>query len=376
MGKRASTKGSGAAAPKVEAPAAKKAKVTATVDPAFATVSDAIMGAEQLPDRVRAMLVEMMPFSLKFASDERHELQSMAVDMLDKALTAKKDALTATAVETEGNLAGLKASEANLGTNVTDSEAALAAQKDVVEAKTNAQADAHGDHNFCSNMLSTKRTEQKTGEKKFVEMQKDETAISAAFKEHFPPMEEGESKAHYKKLEPFLKKLSLEATLLTALPSCCSKTKEQRGSFDLLVLVELDKAFKAQIAALGAAVVAEGPAAAERTNATDAAEKDHEVKNTALVTAKAELIAAKKELGDREAALKNAKAAVVEFAPKLEEMTGQLSEARQVSADFEAGPFANFNTLKSRVAAAPEEPPAEEAPAEEAPAEAAMEVAA
>jgi hypothetical protein len=364
MGKRAATK----VAPKVEA-APKKAKATVEVDPAFTSISDAVMEAE-LPDRVRAMLVEMMPFSLKFASDERHELQSMAVDMMEQTLTAKKDALTAAAVAADESLKGLKASESQLGTNVTDSEAALGAQKDVVEAKKNALADATAAEKASKTDLAEKKSEQKTGEKKFVEMQKDKEAIGAAFAEHFPPMKEGESKAQYKKLEPFLKKLNVESTLLTALPSCCGKSLDKRGTFDNLVLEELDKAFKAQIEALGEAVIAEGPAAEAREQAVQAAEKDHEAKKAALETATSENKAALTELHDGEKALKDAKKAVVDFQPKLEEMTGQLAKAQGLSAEFDAGRYANFLTYKARVVAVPEEAPAAEAPAAEAAADA------
>jgi len=107
MGKRANNSAVAAKAP------VKKAKV---VDPAFTSIGDAIMEAEQLPDRVRAMLVEMLPFSLKFASDERHELQSMAVDMADQTLQAKKAALDAAATAGAVALSTLKASEAQLDT--------------------------------------------------------------------------------------------------------------------------------------------------------------------------------------------------------------------------------------------------------------------
>lgn len=361
MGKRANTKSAQA---KVEAPA-KKAKMT--VDTAFTSVLDAIMEAD-IPDRVRAMLVEMMPHSLKFASDERHELQNMAVDMVEQTLTAKKDTLAACVVVAEGDLAGLKASESQLGGNVTSAEAALTAQKDVAEAKKNALADATEADKASTATLSEKRAEQKNAEKKFVALETDKAAIEAAFAEHFPPMEEGESKAHYKKLEPFLKKIEVESTLLTALPACCAKTKDKRGSFDNLVLVELDKAFKAKIAALSEAVANEVPAAAERQNSVQEAEKDCAAKKAALDAADVSNAAALKALEDCESALSNAKKAVADFAPKLEEMTRVLSTAQQVSAEFEASPYANFLTYKSRVAAVPEEPMAQEAPAKEAPA--------
>jgi len=291
--------------------------------------------------------------------------------MVEQTLTAKKDALAAAVLAAEGNLAGLKASESQLGGNVTSAEAALATQKDVAEAKKNALADAMAADQASTANLSGTRALQQSGENIFVQMQTDKDAIQAAFAEHFPPMEEGESKAHYKKLEPFLKKIEVEASLLTSLPACCSKSKDKRGSFDNIVLAELDKAFKAKIAALEEAVANEGPAAVERENAVKSAEKDHDAKKAALDIANAENEAGLKTLNDRTTALSDTRKAVEDFQPKLKEMTGMLSDAKQASTEFEAGPYANFFTYKSRVAKAPED-----APAEEAPTEAAAEVAA
>jgi len=374
MGKRANTKVSAAGASPVRA-AAKKAKMEVKVDPAFASVCDAIMEAEELPDRVRTMLVEMLPFSLKFASDERHDLQTMAVDMTEATLNGKKSVLQTIAAAEDAALASLKASESQLGTAVTEAEAALAAQKVVVETKSNALVEATAAENASSTDLSTKRSEHAASQAAVEKLQGDKTAIESAFAEHFKPMEEGEGKAHLKKLEPFLKQIEIESTLLTALPSTCAKNKEKRGTFDNLVLQELEKAFSAKITALGDAVVAEGPASGAREAAIQAAEKDHAAKDATKTQAAAESVAAEKEQSDREAALSAAKIAVDDFQPQLEEKTGRVATAATVLSEFEAGPLANFAAFKTRVAALPVEEvveevaPAEEAPAEVAPAE-------
>jgi len=369
MGKRANTKAA--------TQGAKKAK-TETVDPLFTSVSDAIMDSEQLPERVRAMLVEMMPFSLKYGSDERHELQSMAVDFMEQALTDKKAALGAAATKTDEDLKALKNSEAELEAAVTNGEKALVAQQEVVAAKKAALEQATEADKGSAATFKEKVKAVEDGAKKAAEMKDEKEAISAAFAEHFPPCQEGEAKAHYKKLEPFLKKIKIESTLLTALPSCCAKSKEKRGTFDHLVLTELDKAFQAQIAALADTVAAEGPASAQREADARTAEADHNEKKTAKETATADSQAADTQLTACENNLAAAKQAVEDFQPKLAEMTESLSKAQQASADFEAGPFTNFQTFKARIAAVPEEPePAAEpeAPAE-APAEAEAEGAA
>merc|ERR1719453_2603311 len=64
----------------------------------------------------------MMPFSLKYGSDERHELQSMAVDFMEQALTDKKAALGAAATKTEEDLKALKNSETELEAAATKTE--------------------------------------------------------------------------------------------------------------------------------------------------------------------------------------------------------------------------------------------------------------
>jgi len=373
MGKRGTTSGA------AKAPA-KKAKNEAKVDAAFTSVGDAVMEAEQLPEGVREMLVEMLPFSLKFASDERHELQTMAVDMVEQALTGKKSALAASLASEDAALASLKASESQLGANVTQAEAALAAQILVVEAKKNASEEATAAEKASQKHLKEEHAGQKAAQGNFTNMQEEKIAIESAFAEHFPPMEAGEGtegKAHCKKLEPFLKKIDIESTLLTALPSSCAKPKEKRGTFDNLVLQELDKAFKAKIAALGEALVAEGPAAVAREASVQAAEKDHEAKKAAKEHAATDFENAKKEQSDRASGLAGLKHDVENFGPQVEEMTGRLSDAQLALAEFEAGPFTNFNTYKARVAALPEapEPVAEEMSAEAAPEAAPAEVA-
>merc|ERR1712139_103670 len=291
-------------------------------------------------------------------------------DMVEQTLTAKKSALEATVAAEEGALNSLKASESQLGVTVKNAEAALNAQNEVVNAKATALAAAMEAQNASKSKLDECRKEQKEGDAKLATMKTEKEKITSSFDENFPPIQEGEAKAHYKKLEPFLKKIQIESTLLTALPSSCAKAKDKRGTFDVIVLTELEKAFKAKIGNLGEAVEAEGPASVQRAAATEAADADHNAKTAAREQTASECDAAGKEQIEREEALKKAKKAVEDHQPQVEETTARLAAARVAASEFEAGPHANFNTFKNRIAAVPEEEAAEEAaadaPAEEA----------
>lgn len=357
----------------------KKAKAEPKADPAFASVGDAIMESEQVPQRVRDMLIEMLPFSLKFASDERHDLQSMAVDMIEQTLTGKKAALVENVAKEDEGLATLKGSESGLAAAVTEAEENLKNAKEVALAKATALANAMEEENASQKNLNSLRTAQTEADSKFGSMKTEKEEINAAVAEHYGPIEEGEDgKAHYKKLEPFLVKIDIESTLLKALPSTCAKKKDARGAFDNIVIKSLKDAFHAKVEALGASIEAEGPASESRAAGVQAAEADLEAKKAAKEKAGTDAEEASKGEKDCKAALTKAKKDEKDFHPKVDANTKRLEKAREVLADFEAGSFANFFTFKSRVAAVPEEAPApaEEAAAEEAPAAPAEEPAA
>jgi len=181
MGKRAHNATAATKAP------AKKSKV----DPVFASVSEAILEAEQLPERVRTMLADMLPFSLKFASDERHDLQAMAVGMAQQTLQSKKSALDVAALAEANALATLKASESQLGTTVTESEHAHNSQKDVVTARNAALAEAKVHESDGAKKSSDLHAERTAAQANLATMQQEKNAIETAFVEHFKPMEEG-----------------------------------------------------------------------------------------------------------------------------------------------------------------------------------------
>merc|ERR1719160_248800 len=81
-----------------------------------------------------------------------------------------------------------------------------------------------------------------TLDKDYITMKKEQEGLASAFVEHFKaPLETGEA-LHYGELEPFLRNLELEESFMVSVPSSCMKTKEQRGSFDNVVLEALEQA--------------------------------------------------------------------------------------------------------------------------------------
>merc|ERR1711959_848338 len=113
--------------------------------------------------------------------------------------------------------------------------------------------------------------------------------------------------------------------MLSTLPGTCAKSKEDRGSFDHVILEQLEKAIAAKISTLAGTVAAETSVVAERAAAVKDAETDCNCKkgtqNQFIVAFKA----AQKEQADGDAALIKATEAANVFRTQLEE-AGELCE--------------------------------------------------
>jgi len=334
--------------------ATKSTAKKARADPVLSSIADVIMEAEDLPNRCRMMLVDVLPFSLAIPTEERHEIQAAASDMVAQTLNAKKSAMESAVAAEDAKLSNMKASQVELASSVSEAEAALAAQKEVVQTAKRVLAEATTAANASQSTLTDLRVEQKSSDAKLQLAQDDKGALESAFEQSFKPMKDAAAGPHFKELEPFLKKIEMEESLLIALPSSCAKSKEHRGTFDNVVLEELEKAILLKISVLGDTVAAEAPASVERQAAVQAAEQEYDAKKETQAQAVTELEAAQKEQSNREAALSTVKQAVEELQPQIDLVTGLMEKAKTALEAFETGPLAGFKSYSLAMASSAE----------------------
>jgi hypothetical protein len=348
--------------------AAKSAAKKAKADPALTSIAQVIMEADHLPDRCRNMLIDTLPFSLTVASDQRHEIQTAVVEMVEQTLTAKKLAMEAAVTAEDVKLVSLKGSQGEVASKADEAEAAVAAQKEIVQTAKSLLAEATEAANASWSTLSDQRAEQKVLDASLDQAKTEKSGLESAFEEHFKPMKEDAAGLHFKGLEPHLKSIEVESSLLIALPSSCAKAKDQRGSFDNVVLEELEKAIINKVTALGETVAAAMPAASDREATIQASEKDYDAKKSKQKELATEFEAAQKDLTDRNVALSSAKKAVLELQPQIDASTELMDKAKLALAEFEAGTMSGFVSYRSATSKSAEAAPAEAAPAEAAPA--------
>merc|ERR1711865_1202178 len=165
---------------------------------------------------------------------------------------------------------------------------------DILPLKKNALAEASISMTSTKKLFAEKQEDQQTQDADFLAMKKEQHGLSSAFVEHFKaPMEAGEA-PHYRELQPFLRNLDLEESFMVSVPASCCKTKEQRGSFDDVVLQALEQALLDRASQIMSAVSNQSPESVAREAAVHTAEQQLVVDRASQENASIEVTAAQK----------------------------------------------------------------------------------
>jgi len=334
-------------------PASPKKK--SRVDPALAGITTTLQAADDLSDNCRDMLIAMVTPSLSTFKSERHNMQQMGVEMIQEKLEDHKRNLIEAVALARKELEELEGSKNTLSGSLDTAKASLDEKKQAFLSAHTVNQEAKAAVKEAESALAEAKTAQKKGDANHAALVKQKAAIEAAYEEHFrTPMDANEG-PHHKHLKAFTENLGLEESLTKALPNACAKSKEERGSFDNLVIEELGKALVKTIADLGDSIAGEVGAVEERKAAILAAEADLEAKNLAEKTASADSQAAAAAKHEADAEVKKTSADWTTFEPRVQEATEKLNAREATRVDFEEGPLKDFVNLRDKEAPAPVE---------------------
>jgi len=342
------------------APKAKRAKAAAPkpVDPVQEKV-DAVIAAMgdgdyEVPGpwSCREMLVAMAPSALRTLQDERHSYQETMFGMLAEVFETEETRREGCVAEVKVKL---EASEAEQSTRQAAKDSADAevqakmeeiagkkevlAQDSAIVRSENAKLQEASEEKICAeNDNQVHMTEKEKG----LQMQN----------EHLEMLKDGQcenvrdQRSHLSALTPFFKKLSVDASLITAMPSALGKKPAERGSFDNMVVQQIEETLTKHLSSLDEklasteAVVAEKTATAEATSVTlEGCTEKQSASATTVSDAQQELkalkVALKEKMQDVEEqehnlAKVNSELSVVEFQlHQVHEVKGFLTSLRE-----------------------------------------------
>lgn len=225
----------------------------------------------QMQDSHRQMLLLSMPHSLALAADERHQYQTEVAKMVGEALKGYVGYWEQEVASSKANIAPLaeKANEAMK--RVEESAAKINNQEEEV-------AKYKGILNEDSEAMTAAEEASKSASKEVAEFDEN-LKVTVAEKEHcsgvynecFIPLRTGGLDAKevtrlLKEVQPMLKKICTESSLLHAIAPACKKTSEERGPFDVMAIEGAEAVFTKRLGELQEQVDKADVTKAEKVN--------------------------------------------------------------------------------------------------------------
>mmetsp|Transcript_41105 Transcript_41105/g.87552 ORF Transcript_41105/g.87552 Transcript_41105/m.87552 type:complete len:377 (-) Transcript_41105:115-1245(-) len=362
-------------------PAAAQAGPAKSKKPATASskdikvVADALLLAE-LPEAVISLLTENLMVSLGVAKEERHQYQEEVIAMISETLDGVEAAIKDRIATSEGKVAEAETDKASREKAAEEATTTATAKSEAVDAAKAALAESTAAHKAAKIALSTAESEQKVGDAKLDAAAGKKTKLESALNGTYTPIKMGtatpdEVKEGLAMLVKLGKEYSLDPSMLTSLPAALNKAPDSRGSFDAMVLTQVEEEISKHIQELDEELAKGEPSKAERAAKVTTATAELEAAATAETTAKATLKEAQTAQKEAEAEQKAAAKKVKDFDPEMRQVAADLDEEKANLEKLQTGAVATFKALSERSnIPPPEEEKAEEvAPAEEAPAE-------
>jgi len=292
-----------------------------------------------------------VPASLITPSEKRSQQQTTVIQWIEDVLKTHQGQLAAESNSVASKLARLEASKAEHLAEVSKAAAIVTEKSEVVPVKRSALTEATIALAATKRMLAEKHEEQKVADADFLAMQKEQEGLASAFVEHFKvPMEAGEA-LHFEALKPFLRNLDLQESFMVSLPASCSKTKEQRGSFDEIVLQTLEQELLDRASTILEVVSQPSPEREARLAAIQKAEEQLAADGAAEEKSKAELAAAQKDVELAAAALKDTEQGAASLEIEFKASAKLCDKLQFVLQGFEQGPLTSFKSFKEGSAA-------------------------
>lgn len=322
----------------------------AVTDPRLDAVVEALIAAE-LPEECRAMLLAMVPGSLGVPTAQRGDLQGMAVEMIGDTVGVRQATLERACADEAAKLSDVEASRTSVDAALAATLAVAAERASEVESQKAVLASTSSAMLAAKQALSAAQEAQRSGDAALVEVAELRKALEIALQQHFEPLktgnwQTGQSKLHIDVIIPIMKRIMLDESLATALPSSCTKLPAERGAFDKMVLEQLESSMQAKIIVLAQEHDEAGPASAERAAAVAAAERDFSAAKEQQQGAAAKLAAANDALRNQQAVVEHATAAVEASKPEYLLATKVRDERQSELAAFHAGALAAFESLR------------------------------
>lgn len=346
------------AAKTATAAAAKKTKL----DPGVAAVMSAVEQTPSLPEGARRLLLAIAPYTFGTAVEQRHEAQTKAAAMIGEAVAVREQLLQEQVRTTEERRDEATQSLAGLEASCKEAEEVLGAAVGAADAQRLALAEAEGAVTRARAVVAEKQVSHKPLEAELAKAQEELRSLQAAAEGPLRAIVEGPcddetlAKEHYAALLPFIERLGLDESLLSALPSSCTTPLAARSDFGKMAVQELGNAFGRSVAKAAEAVEARAAVVREAHASVGSVAAELDAAVASANSAEEALDAARQRQEAAAIAAATAKRDCASQRAALEDLTERVTAAISALQEFQDTSLASFKLLQGRQLRQREEP--------------------
>lgn len=308
--------------------------------------------AGHLTEDCKQMILAMLPHSLCVPSDQREEVQNLAVKMFEEVVASVEGHLKEALEAEKSKVKTITDSKEQLLSDVSKAQEQLKdAEKDLEQKNQELTASSQAVV-AAKTFLSKKEEEQTTGDASLLQTEADKTELQKAFEGVFLMVEAGESTdsaAQLKVFESAMKKLTMEESLKMAILPVLQKPPAERGGFDATVLSEFQNIFEAKLRELSEMLQQGAPERQARQLCVDQARAQLEEAKTKQKECSGELLASKQKQKEATSALKEVEASVASYEATLKAAMDVQDEKQKDVDSFVETTMKGFTNLKERV---------------------------
>eukprot|EP00413_Alexandrium_margalefii_P032671 CAMPEP_0204556464 /NCGR_PEP_ID=MMETSP0661-20131031/29608_1 /ASSEMBLY_ACC=CAM_ASM_000606 /TAXON_ID=109239 /ORGANISM="Alexandrium margalefi, Strain AMGDE01CS-322" /LENGTH=352 /DNA_ID=CAMNT_0051563573 /DNA_START=48 /DNA_END=1102 /DNA_ORIENTATION=+ len=316
-------------------------------------VAAALAASPDFPAEVLEMLGTSLKASIGVPREGRHPFQDEVARMIGDVISKREEGLQAGATAAEGKLEEVNAQKAEREGVQGAAVQELSAKEEATAAAQTAAGEAVTGLMAAKEALTAAEAALAAGQEALTAAEAKKAQLSSMLNDDYVPIKEGT--AEPAKVQQGIaamvrigKDFSLDKTLLESAPVAAAKAPSDRGSFDGIVLQQLEAEFQKCTASLEDTIATAEPTKKELeakvAEASAGVERALAAEQESKAAAEAAKAAQKEALAARRAAAK----AVQQCGPELKQAAAALEAAKAELAKFREGPLAAYKALLER----------------------------
>lgn len=326
-----------------------------TADPnkaKYQVIANAVASATGFPQDVLSMLAKNTKVCLSQTKDTRHVFAETSLGMIEKVLKSIEAGLLDNLNVLETKVGESGAERAAREAKVTEAEASLSEKSGAAQA-SQAALDAASDASMKAAVaLKEAQHQQQESDAALVLVAERKAKLEAAQAGSYTEAKEHPSTKASKAFAHTSKHFGFDDRLMKFAEATLAKPIEERSTFDVLVLRELDEAFHGALSAATETLAAGAAAKEERAAKVIGASEAAAARVTEQEAARVARDEAKAARASAHARLNGASRALMGFEPEMKRATADLEVAKK---DFDKclATIATFKELRDRTRPSP-----------------------